>query len=111
MSGHRKNSSVCASKSSTLTSPSRILGCFEEPFFQKRIDELRSEYPEIHEVRDAVIWRVARQPGIGLPVELESGHFAVGSDLRGSTPAFWFIYRIEESGENFSLVAMKRVAP
>lgn len=74
--------------------------CFEEPF-----DRLVAKYPRFHEVHSAIDWALGRDPRLGETIGDDEHRLFVTTPI-GAMPAFWVLYRFEESQNEVCLVSI-----
>lgn len=79
----------------------------EEKSFMNQIEKLKEQYPRIIDIKDAIIWTLARDPEYGesLPSNKEFKVYKTES-LNTEDVNFWVLYKHKKQGEKVHLYSI-----
>ncbi|MHA1331778.1 MAG: hypothetical protein ACTSR2_11945 [Candidatus Hodarchaeales archaeon] len=74
------------------------------------IRELNSNIQRIYEIKDSIIWELARDPGLGSPLRSNQDYRVYEtSPLDEDAPKFWVLYRPDFQNEKVFLYSIKLI--
>lgn len=79
----------------------------EEKYFMDKIEELKSQFNRIYEIKDAIIWVLARAPESGTPLPYDPNHRVYEtSPLDTEASKFWVLYRLDKENRKIYLLSI-----
>ena len=87
-----------------------LITIIEEHCFDDDLKQISGTYPRVYDVKDAIIWTLARTPRVGTPLPGHPDFRTYETTGIGATPAFWVLYKVvTTTSERVHLVAITPV--
>ena len=88
----------------------RLNEVIEEQNFANEIEELKAENPRIYEIKDAIIWDLARNPKLGTSLLRHPDYMVYEtSPLDSEALKFWILYKWEPENEKVRLFSLELI--
>jgi len=71
----------------------------EEHFFMDELKKLKTKYPRIYDVKDAVSWELSKRPDVGLLLPSETSYRVFNTFSVGDSPTFTVLYKYDEKND------------
>lgn len=84
-----------------------IFEAAEEKSFERKLEQLKSKYPRILEIKDSIIWSLCRNPRLG--TELNQPGYYVHETGPLDADAFWVLYTFDSAAQRVVLISIAPV--